>query len=119
MCWLRSWVEPGFEASCPQHSRPRPRLRGAAAASPLPRLRHAPRAQLRQLVEAVAESLEAHRKSDALFRGLKDDKGRGRPGPQLLDQILIHDHLGHAAGRKATHETGPSDVHGIDLEAES
>src|ERR1022692_3871574 len=59
---------------------------------------------LRQLVVAVTETLEAHRKSDALLGGLKDDEGRRRAGPQLLDQGSVHDHLGDATARQTAHE---------------
>src|SRR5437867_1892220 len=72
-----------------------------------------------QFVEAFAEALEAHREADALLRRLEDDEGRGLPGTQLLDQILVHDHFGDAAVRQATHKAGASDVGLIDLEPEA
>src|ERR1019366_6758042 len=115
-------------------NRPPPKLRGACrpfvrrgsgAARPgeieefMPdALRGRAAKDLRQLVVAVAEPLEAHRKSDALFGGLKDDEGRGRAGPQLLDQGLVHDHFGDAAARKAAHEAGPPDIDLVDLQPE-
>src|SRR5262245_23859039 len=77
------------------------------------------RPPLRQLVEAFAEALEPHREAAALFRRLEDDEGRGRPGAQLLHQILVHHHLGDAAVRQAAHEAGAADVDLIELEPEA
>src|SRR5262245_55932168 len=71
---------------------------------------------LRQLVEALAEALQAHREADAFFRGLEDDEGCGLTRAQLLHQGLIHDHLGDAAIRQAAHEAGPPHVRLVDLE---
>src|SRR5262249_4991324 len=70
----------------------------------------------RQLVEALAEALQAHRETDAFLRGLENDEGRGLAGAQLLHQVLVHDDLGDAAVRQAAYETSPPDVRLVDLE---
>ena len=57
--------------------------------------------------------------ADAFFRRLEDDEGRGLAGAQLLDQVVVHDHLGDAAVRQAAHETGAADVGLVDLEPEA
>src|SRR5207245_9246206 len=59
--------------------------------------RHTKKEGSRQLVVALAEALQAHREANALFRGLETAQRRGLPGAQLLDQIFVHDDLGHAA----------------------
>src|SRR3974390_2256303 len=72
-----------------------------------------------QLVVALAETSEAHREADAFFRSLEDDEGRGRTGAHLLDERVIHDHLGNAAIRQASHEPGAADIGLVDLQSES
>src|SRR5437764_3028026 len=74
---------------------------------------------LRQLVVTFAESLQAHREADSLLRRLENDEGRSLPGAQLLDQIVVHDHFGHAAARQAAHETGAADILIVDLETKA
>src|SRR5260370_26716878 len=75
--------------------------------------------KLWQLVVALAESLQAHREANAFLRRLENDEGRSLPGAQLLDQIVVHHHFGHAAARQAAHETGAADVLIVDLQPES
>jgi len=50
-------------------------------------------ARLWQFVVALAEALQANRETDAFFGRLEDDEGRGLAGAQLLEQIVIDDHL--------------------------
>src|SRR3954471_13580888 len=71
-------------------------------------------ATLRQLVEAVAEAFEAHGEADALLGRLEDDEGRGLAGAQLLEQIVVHHHLGHAAVGQAAHEPGAAHIDLVD-----
>src|SRR5262249_47081288 len=61
----------------------------------------------RQLVVAVAETLQAQRETDAFLRGLKDEERRGLPGAQLADKRVVHDDLGIAAARQTAHEARP------------
>src|SRR5215472_3658167 len=75
--------------------------------------------KLWQLIVALAKSLQAHRKADAFFRRLKDDEGRSLTGAQLLDQVVVHHHFGHATVRQAAHETGPPDVRIVDFQPET
>src|SRR5579863_5659013 len=74
--------------------------------------------RLRQLVETLAETLEAHREADAFLRCLEDDEGRGLAGAHLADQLVVHDHLGDATIGQAAHEAGAADIGIVDLEAE-
>src|SRR5438132_11429028 len=73
--------------------------------------------RLGQLVVTLAEAFEAHGEADPLFGGLEDDEGGGLATAHLLDQIVVHDHLGHAAVRQAADETGATDVDLVDFEA--
>src|SRR5262245_61352041 len=69
-----------------------------------------PTCGLRQLVVAFAETLQAHRETDPFLGRLEDDEGRGLARAQLLDQIIVHDHLGDAAIRQTADESGATDV---------
>src|SRR5260370_41054122 len=71
---------------------------------------------LRQLVETFAEAFEAHGKADALLRRLKNDESRSLPAAQLLEQIVIHHHLGDATVGQAADKTGSADVDLVNLE---
>src|SRR5271156_3643145 len=71
-----------------------------------------------QLVETLAETLQAHGEADALLGRLEDDESRGLTGAHLLDQLVIHDDLGDAAVGQAAHEAGAADVVVVDLQAE-
>src|SRR5215468_7949209 len=73
---------------------------------------------LRQLVVAVAEPLQAQRKTNAFLRGLKDEKRRGLPGAQLADKGVVHDDLGVAAARQTAHKARPAHIRIIDLQSE-
>src|SRR5437588_12162323 len=64
----------------------------------------------RQLVEPVAEPVQAEREADALFGGLEDDEGRGLGAAELAEQLVVHHHLGDAAIGQASHKTGAADV---------
>src|SRR6266702_744603 len=75
--------------------------------------------KLWQLVVALAESLQAHREANAFLRRLENDEGRSLPGAQLLDQIVVHHHFGHAAAGQAADETGTTDVLIVDLETKA
>src|SRR5665647_804037 len=72
---------------------------------------------LRQLIVALAETGEAHRKADAFLRRLEDDEGRVLAGAKFLDELVVHDHFGDATVGQAAHETGAADIGGVDLEA--
>ena len=72
-----------------------------------------------QLVVALAEPLQAHRDTDAFFRRLEDDEGRGLAAAQLPHQIVGHLDLGDAAVRQAAHEAGLADIGLVDLEPEA
>src|SRR3954452_19408378 len=74
---------------------------------------------LRQLVEALAKPLQAHRNADAFFGRLEDDEGRLLAAAQLLEQVFVHLHLGDAPVRQAAHETRAADVSRVDLQAEA
>src|SRR4029079_1009860 len=55
----------------------------------------------------------------ALFRRLEDNEGSRLSGPQLVDQIVVHHDLGHAAVGHAAHEAGPAQFGIVDLEPEA
>src|SRR6266567_1411196 len=137
---VETWVMAGSDTGFPKHRAAKARRRGvllpprngqgwqraagAGSAPPgshLAMLADLPCGEVRsswQLVESVAEPLEAHRNADALFGSLENDEGRGLAGAQLLDQIVVHDHFGDAAVGQATHEPGPADVGLVDLQPE-
>src|SRR5262249_35156109 len=75
-------------------------------------------ARLWQFVVALAEALQANREADAFFGRPEDDEDRGLAGAQLLEQIVIHDHLGNAATRQAADEAGAPNIGLGDLEPE-
>ena len=50
---------------------------------------------------------------------LEDDEGGGLAGPQLVDQVVVHDDLGDAAVGHAAHEAGPAQLGVVDLEPEA
>src|SRR6202034_4828944 len=60
-----------------------------------------------------------HRETDAFFRRLENDEGRGLPGAQLAYELVVHDHFGDAAVRQAAHEPRAADVVIIDFEPEA
>jgi hypothetical protein len=44
------------------------------------------------------------------FGGLEDDEGRGLGGAQLIQQLVVHHHLRHAAIGQASDKSGAADV---------
>src|SRR5580704_1167668 len=73
----------------------------------------------RQGIEAFLKPGHGERYADSFFRGLKNDEGGLLAGFHLIDQFIVHDHLGHASGRKAADKTGASDIHIVDLKPQS
>src|SRR5215470_13030877 len=74
---------------------------------------------LRQLVVTLAETFEAHGKANAFLWRLEDDEGCGLAAAQLLEQIVVHHDLRHAAVGQAAHEAGASDIGLVDLQPEA
>src|SRR6202008_470050 len=115
-------VGKGAQAPCPRR---RPRGVGFAepvigpATSGRTRWLSPPFEASRQLVVALAESLQAHGEADAFLRRLEDDEGRGLAVAQFGDQVVVHDHFGDAAVRQAAHEAGAADVVVVELHAET
>src|SRR5216684_1108749 len=72
----------------------------------------------RQLVIPLADAVQAQRKSDALFRGLEDDKRRGLGGAELAQKLVVHHHLGDAAIGQTSDKAGAADVLIVEFEAE-
>ena len=72
---------------------------------------------LTQLVETFAESLQADGKADAFLRLHEDDEGRGLTGAKLLDQAVIHGHVGSATIGVAAHELRVTEVGLVDPQA--
>src|SRR5215213_6948278 len=76
-------------------------------------------AALRQTVEARPEAVQGDGDADPLLRGLEDDEGGALPLLHLVDEGVLHDDLGDAAGSQAAHEAGAANIGLVDLEAEA
>src|SRR4030088_1959840 len=73
----------------------------------------------RQGIEAYLKPGHGERYADSFFRGLKNDEGGLLASFHLVDQFVLHDHLGYASGRKTADETGASDIGVVDFKPQS
>src|ERR1700730_12112623 len=73
----------------------------------------------RQSIEAFLKPGHGEGYADSFFRGLKNDEGSLLASFHLVDQFVLHDHLGYASGRKTADETGASDIGVVDFKPQS